>query len=96
MKHLLIWLLATIFLTTASVTEAQQPTKIAKIGEVRNRPGIRTRSELFLQTLGELGYVEGKNIAFETRYHENKFDRLPAWLTSWSVSKLTFYGLVYR
>jgi ABC-type uncharacterized transport system substrate-binding protein len=27
--------------------------------------------------LGDLGYVEGKNIAFEYRYTEGKFDRIP-------------------
>ena len=34
--------------------------------------------ELFLRELRALGYVEGKNIAFEYRYAENKLDRLPA------------------
>ena len=62
-KTILISVLNAIFLASASVTEAQQPTKIAKIGELRNRPQVRTRSE---------------NIALETRYHENKSERFPA------------------
>ena len=77
-KKVLVSVFTALFLTTASLSEAQQPTKIAKIGELRNRPQVRTRSEVFLQALRELGYVEGKNIALETRYHENKSDRFPA------------------
>ena len=33
--------------------------------------------ESFLQTLRELGYVEGKNITIEARYAQDNFDRLP-------------------
>ena len=77
-KKNLVWLLATVLLTTVSPAKAQQQQKIAKIGELRNRPQVRTRSEVFLQALRELGYVEGKNIALETRYHENKSERFPA------------------
>jgi len=34
--------------------------------------------EGFLQGLRESGYVEGHNVAFEQRYAEGTFDRLPA------------------
>ena len=36
------------------------------------------RIESFRREFSELGYVEGKNIAFEYRFAENKLDRLPA------------------
>jgi hypothetical protein len=32
----------------------------------------------FRQGLGELGFVEGQNVAFEYRWAENHYDRLPA------------------
>jgi len=34
--------------------------------------------EIFLRRLSELGFVDGKNIAFEYRSADNKLDRLPA------------------
>ena len=72
-----ICLLLTVFLLTG-VADAQQQGKIAKIGELRARPGLRPTSYVLLQALRELGYVEGKNIAFETRYTEGKRDRFPS------------------
>ncbi len=60
--------------------EAQQPTKIPRIGYLGgNSPSSNPdRIEPFRQGLRELGYVEGKNIVIEWRHHEGKLDRLPA------------------
>jgi putative ABC transport system substrate-binding protein len=60
--------------------EAQQPTKIPRIGYLgggspSSNPAL---IEAFRQGLRELGYVEGKNIVIEWRYAEEKLDRLPA------------------
>jgi putative ABC transport system substrate-binding protein len=59
--------------------EAQQQAKIPKIGVLRGQPASSPASshELFLRAFRNLGYVEGKNIAFEYRYSEGKLDRLP-------------------
>jgi len=62
--------------------EAQQQAKVAKIGELvfrgSDRPGLGGGRETFRQKLRELGYVEGKNIIFETRSAEGRIDRFPA------------------
>jgi putative ABC transport system substrate-binding protein len=70
-------LLPTVFLTTVSLAEAQQP-KMYKIGELTARPGLSRSSGEFLRALRELGYVEGKNITVEFRSAEGKPDRFPA------------------
>jgi len=61
----------------AMVAEAQPPAKVFKIGWLSVRPASLLGLERFLPYLHALGYVDGKNIAFESRYAENKFDRLP-------------------
>ena len=60
--------------------EAQQPAKVAKIGLLGARPAGTAAEQRVLveRELRALGYVEGKNIAFEYRYADNKLDRLPA------------------
>ena len=59
--------------------EAQQQSKIPKIGWLGARPAVTAteQRELFWREFRALGYVEGKNIAFEYRYADNKLDRLP-------------------
>jgi len=59
--------------------EAQQQAKISKIGWLTARPASPGGGlELFQRDLRKLGYSEGKNIAFESRYAEGIVDRLPA------------------
>ena len=79
-KQILICLLLTVFLLTGSLVQAQQPTKIARIGYLTGATpiGQAARIEAFRQGLRELGYVEGKNIVVEYRYAEEKLNRLPA------------------
>ncbi len=72
-------LLAAVLLTVAVVAEAQQPTKVSRIGYLVSSDSITesSRSEAIRRALRDLGYVEGQNIAFEYRYAEGKLDRFP-------------------
>ncbi len=76
-KKILVCLLATVFLTTAPPTDAQQPKKVPRIGYLStNDPaGESARAEAIRLALRELGYIEGQNIAFEYRYAEGKRGR---------------------
>jgi putative ABC transport system substrate-binding protein len=77
---LLSIVIATVLLTVAVVADAQQATKIPRIGYIgTNSPTTNAaRIEAFRQGLRELGYVEGKNIVIEWRWAEGQLDRLPA------------------
>ena len=75
---ILIWLLTTVLLATVSSTEAQQRAKIPIIGILGGASSPSARLDAFRREFLKLGYVEGKNIAFESRYAENKLERLPS------------------
>ena len=77
-RSIVICLLIAAFLLTVSPAQAQQPAKVPKIGWLASGSGSSSGRELFWRELRALGYVEGKNIAFESRYAEDKLDRLPA------------------
>ncbi len=55
-------------------TVAQQKGKVPRIGYLAPRSAVPKE---FKQGLRELGYIEGKNIIFEPRFAEGKFDRFP-------------------
>jgi putative ABC transport system substrate-binding protein len=58
--------------------EAQQPAKVSRIGFLSPRSASDAgRLAAFRQGLRELGYVEGQNIAIESRWAEGEYDRLP-------------------
>jgi putative tryptophan/tyrosine transport system substrate-binding protein len=61
--------------------DAQPVAKVPQIGFlfVRRPPGTSSPFlEAFRQSLREMGYAEGQNVAFEHRYAEGQVNRLPA------------------
>ena len=59
-------------LLTVSVAEAQQPGKIPKIGILSPDSERGVCPAAFREGMGELGYVNGKNIVIEFRSGESK------------------------
>src|SRR5687767_2861720 len=72
-----VGLLIIVLLTAVSPTDAQQPTKIPRIGYLSNADPARgsARAEAIQLALRELGHIEGQSIAIEYRYAEGKPDR---------------------
>jgi putative ABC transport system substrate-binding protein len=59
--------------------EAQQPGKTAHIGFLDNSTasGMAVLLSAFRSELSKLGWIEGKNIAFDYRFTEQRSERLP-------------------
>ncbi|HEX2930269.1 MAG TPA: ABC transporter substrate binding protein [Candidatus Binatia bacterium] len=74
-KKICAWLLATFLLTIAFFTEAQEPTKVHRIGYLSGR-GSSPPQE-FVQALRKLGSEKGKNITIEHRSADSKRERVP-------------------
>jgi putative tryptophan/tyrosine transport system substrate-binding protein len=76
-KKIIFLALCSLLLAPCSAVDAQQPTKIPRIGFLAGtKPApVAARVAAFRQGLRELGYVEGKNIIVEYRYAEGKADR---------------------
>src|SRR6266702_1397571 len=85
---ILIWLLATALLTPVFLAEAQQPAKTPKIGWLSARRALNSGQEVIVRMLRDLGYVEGKNIAFEYLYADDKLDRFPSLADELVLSKV--------
>ena len=92
----LILTLALGILVAPLTAEAQPPAKIPRVGILAlAAPPFYGFDEL-RQGLRDLGYVEGQNIAFEVRWAEFTFERLPALaaeLVRLQVDVLVTYGL---
>jgi putative ABC transport system substrate-binding protein len=78
-KKVSLLTLGCILFALCSSAEAQQPTKVPRMGYLSPFDPAResTRAEAIRLALRERGYVEGQNIAIEYRYAEGKRDRLP-------------------
>ena len=72
-------IISTLLLACA-IGEAQQRTKIPRIGypSTRDQSSPGPLVEAFRQGLRDLGYIDGKNILLEFRYAEGKLERLPS------------------
>ena len=75
-------ILVTFVSLSVHLADAQQPTKVPRIGYLGGATASASsaRLEPFRQGLRELGYIEGKNIVIEWRSAEGKPDRLPAFV----------------
>ena len=68
------------FLAALHVADAQEATKVYRIGRLSAGPPIESDPSLeaFRQGLREFGYVEGQNLVIEHRYAEGRLEWLPA------------------
>ena len=77
--------LCAMLLVLCFTLEAQQPTKVPRIGFLTDvsPPANSPRLEAFRQGLNDLGWTEAKKIAIDYRWSEGKAERLPALAPSW-------------
>jgi putative ABC transport system substrate-binding protein len=82
-KKFIIWQLATIFLGTFSLAQAQQPKRIYRLGYIAAGDSVSDapRVESVRRAVREFGYVEGQNLVVEYRYADGKDDRYAALAT---------------
>src|SRR5437879_11266865 len=78
-KKIILLSLCSLLLAPCSAVEAQQPTKVTRIGflDSSTASGSAVLLEAFRQEMSKLGWIEGKNITIEYRFAEQKNERLP-------------------
>ena len=72
-----LWAIGIVLLLTGTI-EAQLPPKAAKIGFLMSGSGSSARLASFRREFLKLGYVENKNVTFESRAADFHYDRLPS------------------
>ncbi|MCZ6561308.1 MAG: ABC transporter substrate binding protein, partial [Deltaproteobacteria bacterium] len=77
-KQIFCFALCAMLLALSFPAQAQQPTKIPRIGYLRHTAGPTAVDEAFRQALRDLGWIEGQNVAIEYRWAANKRERYPA------------------
>ncbi|MGH7488592.1 MAG: hypothetical protein ACREMY_23780 [bacterium] len=79
MKSLFSIILIVAVAVVATMVQAQQPKKVARIGYLSTSDPATdlTRAAAIRLALRELGYIEGQNFNIEFRYAQGKLDRFP-------------------
>jgi putative ABC transport system substrate-binding protein len=81
MRHRVVVVIVRLALGLLAVplaSDAQQAGKVARIGYLSPvAPGPSPMLDAFQQGLGQLGWVEGKNLAMEYRWAAGRLDQLP-------------------
>jgi putative tryptophan/tyrosine transport system substrate-binding protein len=76
------WLVGAVGLLAAPRSGEAQPAKVYQLGLLNPSsligPGPLAGPNLLIESLVELGYVEGRNLKVERRYAEGHLERLPA------------------
>jgi len=85
-----IVLAAGALLAAPMASLAQRQSRVWRIGFLTNGTVNSTKGQLdaFVRGLNELGYFEGRNIIFESRFAEGKLDRLPALVAEMLAQKI--------
>jgi putative ABC transport system substrate-binding protein len=78
-KNVISFALSVMLFAPCAAAEAQQSGRIFRIGflDPSTPSGMAVLIDAFRQELSKLGWNEGKNIAMEYRFAEQKLDRLP-------------------
>jgi hypothetical protein len=84
MNKKILWLFTIFLVGAVAIAEAQQPAKVPWVGYLASAGS--GPSAVFMQGLRDLGYVEGKNIAFVFRRLKVRTNGIPILPSSWSVS----------
>ena len=79
-RKIVIGILGFFVIANASLAEAQQPGKVSRVGYVSSVGSPDANFEVLRQGLRDMGYVEGKNIAFEYRGALGKADLIPGFV----------------
>jgi putative ABC transport system substrate-binding protein len=79
-RKIINWLLVVFYLTMGSLAQAQQAGKVSRVGYVSTVGSPDANFEELRQGLRDLGYIEGKNIAFEYRAAQGKAELIPGFI----------------
>jgi putative ABC transport system substrate-binding protein len=70
-------LFVVMLLAVAVIAEAQQAAKVSRVGLLAGGRGFGSAGDAFRHSLRELGWVDGQNMAIESRLAEASLERLP-------------------